>query len=382
MSLPDWLATLEQGALAEVLAVRADVCSPTEPGGWGDLAERLQQGRSVERALGRLTRPCLQVAEAATALGQDATRARITALLGGPAVAVDEALTVLERHALVWPGHGEALHVAEPLRERWPTRRGTAFDPFPPQMPTVLVDPERVELTAAARLGEFVGHAAGVLAECARRPLQAFKAAGMQPRALQRVMRAARCNEASARIALACAQRAGLLVSDGAHVRLSPGGEAFTYLPPGEQAARLLLAWWRLPSAPTRTHADDGKQLYPLSTKADCDGCVQVRHTLVTVLRGVPEGEGVHAPEDLARVLDWHRPLACAHPSHSLLPREAALLGVVAHGVLSSFGALLAAGDHAGLVRRASRLLPAFSERATIAADLMVTVRGTPSRRL
>ncbi|MEU8802305.1 helicase-associated domain-containing protein [Spirillospora sp. NPDC048819] len=385
-----WLATLEKGALAEVLAARSDVCGPTEPGGWDELAERLQQRQSVERALRRLTRPCVQVAEAAATLGQDATRSRITVLLDGPDAAVDEALTTLERHALVWPGPGGVLHVAETLCERWPARGDAAwpgpFDPLPPGPPTVPIGPERVELTAAARLGEFTGHAAAMLAECRRRPLQAFRVAGVKPRALQRVTLAARCGEASARLALACAQRAGLLVNDGTHIGLSPGGDAFTFLPPGEQAARLLFAWWTLPSAPTRARSNDGKQLYALGAKADCDGCVQVRHELVTVLQGVPEGRGVHAPEDLGRVLDWHRPLACDHPTsrppHSAPLQEALLLGLVAHGALSSFGALLAAGDHGGLAREASRVLPAFSDRATIAADLMVTVRGTPSRPL
>src|SRR3569833_1082814 len=324
--LLDWLSTLDQGALAGVLAVRPDVCGPTEPGGpreaaepggLGELAERLQQRQSVEQALKRLTRPCAQVAETAAALGPDATRASITALLGGPDAAVDDALTALERHALVWPGHGGVLHVAGTLRERWPVRHEEAwrpsFDPFPPELPTVTVDPERVELTAAARLGEFVGHVAGVLAECARRPLQVFKAAGIRPKALERVMAAARCDEASARLALACAQRAGLLVSDGTHVRLSPGGDAFTFLPSGEQAARLLFAWWRLPSTPTRTRSDDGRQRHPLREKAVCGGCVEVRRELVRVLRGVPEGQGVRTRQDLARTLAWRRALDSDH---------------------------------------------------------------------
>ncbi|MFB4306853.1 helicase-associated domain-containing protein [Actinomadura sp. GTD37] len=385
--LPVWLATLEQDVLAEVLAARADVCGPSEPDGWDALAERLQRTESVERALKRLTRPCLQVAEAAATLGQDATRARITASLDGPGAAVDDALAVLERHALVWPGHGGTLHAAQPLCERWPARGGAAwrgpFEPSPPGLPTVPAGPERVEPAAAARLGEFVGHVAGTLIECGRRPLQVFKVAGMQPRALRRVMRAARCGEAAARLAVACAQRAGLLAGDGTHIGLSPEGGAFTFLPPGEQAARLLLAWWRLPSAPTRTRSDDGKPLYLLGAKADCDGCVQVRHELATVLRRVPEGRGVQAPGALARALGWHRPLACDHgsgrPPHGALLQEAVLLGLVAHGALSSFGALLAAGDHGGLAREAARALPAFADRATIGPDLMVTVRGTPS---
>lgn len=388
--LLDWLVTLEQGALAEVLAARPDVCGPTEPGGLADLAERLQQRQSVEWALRRLTRPCVQVAETAAALGQDATRARITALMGGPGAAVDDALTILERYALVWPVDGGVLHVAETLRERWPARRGAAgrapFDPFPPGLPTVPVDPERVELTADARLGEFVEQVAGMLAECARRPLQVFKTAGMQPRAFERVTAAARCDKASARLALACAQHAGLLVSDETHVRLSPEGDAFTFLPPGDQAAWLLLAWWRLPSTPTRTRSDDGKQLHPLSAKAVCDGCIEVRHELVRVLRGMPDGQGVRARKDLARTLDWHRALTCDHatgnPPHGALLGEAELLGLVAHQVLSSYGALLAAGDHAGLTRRASWLRSASSDRATIAPDLEVTVRGRPSRWL
>lgn len=385
-----WLAALEQDALAELLAFRPDVCEPTEPGGLGDLARRLQQRESAERALKRLTRPCLQAAEAASSLGQEVTRARITALLDEPGIALDDALTTLERHALVWPGRGEVLHVAETLRERWPPRRGAEwrapFDPFPPELPTVPVGPERVEQTAAARLGEFLGHVEGLLAECARRPLQVFKVAGMQPKALGRVMRAVPCGEASARLALACARHAGLLVSDETHVHLSPECEAFRALSPGEQATRLLFAWWRLPSTPTRTRTEDDKQLYPLSAKAACEGCVQVRHQLVTVLRGMPDGQGVQAPEDLARTLDWHRPLACDHatgrPPHSTLLREALLLGLIAHGALSPFGKILATADHASLTQEASRLLPAFAEKATITPALRVTVQGTPSRRL
>ncbi len=387
--LPDWLGTLDQGALAEVLAARPDVCGPTEPAGLGDLAARLQESRSVKRALVRLTRPGAQVAEAAAALGPDATRVRITALLGGPGAAVDEALTALARHALVWPGRGEVLHVAEPLRERRPTRREAAwtapFDPFPPVLPTVPVDSERVAPAAAARLGEFVGQVARMLAECARRPLGVFKAAGLRPKAFERVMAAAHCDEASARLALACAQQAALLVSDETHVRLSPSGDAFTFLPPGEQAARLLAAWWGLPSTPTRTPSGDGKRPNPLGARADCDGCVPVRRELARVLRDLPDGQGVQAPEDLARTLDWHRPLACddsGHPPHSALLGEAVQLGLVAYGVLTPYGELLAAGDHAGLARRASRLRLEFADRATIGADLTVTVRGTPSRWL
>ncbi|TDD40183.1 hypothetical protein E1287_01300 [Actinomadura sp. KC06] len=374
--LPDWLATLEHDALAEVLAARIDVCGPPAPRGWADLAGRLQQKQSVDRALKRMTRPCVQVAETAAALGRDATTASIAESLDGPASAVDDALSALKQHALVWPGHDGVLHVADPLLERWPTRRGTAakapFDPYPPRLPTVPVDPERVERTAATRLKEFVAYASETLAECTRRPLQVFKVAGMQPKALQRVMRSARCNEASARLALACAQRAGLFVNDGTHIHLSPGGEAFTLLPPGEQAARLLFAWWTLPSAPTRTRLDDGKQLYPLSPKAACDGCVQMRRELAKVMQGVPEGQGVQAPEHLAKVLHWHRPLACEHvsdrPPRGML-QEAVLLGLIAHGALSSFGTLLAAGDHDGLARGASRVLPVFRDPATSGPD-------------
>ena len=387
--LLDWLVTLEQGALAEVLAARPDACGPTEPGGLDDLAARLQQRQSVEQALKRLTRPCIQVAETAAALGQDATRARVMALLGGPDAAVDDALTALERHALVWSGHGGVLHVAETLRERWPARGATwkaPFEPFPPGLPAVPVDPERVTMTATGQLDEFVGYVARILAESARRPLQVFKAAGVKPRALERVTRTAGCNEEAARLALACAQHAGLFVGDGTHIRLSPEGDAFTFLPTGEQAARLLFAWWRLPSTPTCTRSEDGKLLHPLSPKAVCDGCVQVRHELARVLQGMPEGQGVQVPADLAMRLDWHRALACDHasgrPPHSALLKEAVLLGLVAHGVLSSFGMFLAAGDHSGLTRTTSRLLPAFSDRATIAPDLTVTVQGTPSRWL
>ncbi|WP_131738374.1 helicase-associated domain-containing protein [Actinomadura roseirufa] len=384
--LRGWLATLDQDALAEVLKARPDVCGPGEPDGWGDLAGRLQERRSVERALKRLTRPCLQVVETVAVLGEDATEVRVTARLGDP----DEALAALERHALVWPGHDGALHIAETLREWWTTHGGAVgrapFEPDGPRLPTMPVDQERVRLAAGARLGEFVGLVSRMLDVCEQEPLQVFRA-GVKVQALKRVTRVAAYNEASARLAVACAHNAGLLVSDGTDMRLSPAVEAFRLLPVSEQAVRLLFAWWRLPSAPTRTRSDDGGRLNVLSPKADCEGCVQMRRELVTVLREwVSEGRGVRTPEGLAKALDWHRPLACDHdsgdPPHGALLEEAVLLGLVAHGVLSSFGALLAEGDHAGLMREASGVPSPFSERATIGPDLRLTVQGTPSRRL
>ncbi|GAA0271169.1 helicase-associated domain-containing protein [Cryptosporangium japonicum] len=72
---------LDRAALAELIAARPDAVSWPEPRSLTDFAERLGAVHSVQRALARVDRAGLQLAEAMAALGGAATEPRLAELL-------------------------------------------------------------------------------------------------------------------------------------------------------------------------------------------------------------------------------------------------------------------------------------------------------------
>lgn len=122
--LTAWLSTLEPGQLTLVLAARPDVVAEPVPCSLEELAERLQRPASVSLALHRLPLPCLQAAEALTALGTHAGADELAALLGTTEQELDNVLGTLAGHALVWPDKQARLHMTAPLRQIWPAPLG------------------------------------------------------------------------------------------------------------------------------------------------------------------------------------------------------------------------------------------------------------------
>ena len=127
-TLAAWLGGLDGYRLARVLTLREDAASAPEPRSVSELADRLQRPGSVALALPHLTLPCLQAAEALTALGGRATRDSLAELLGStsPAAlhALDATLEGLSDRALVWPDGNGVLHMAAPLMQAWSTPLG------------------------------------------------------------------------------------------------------------------------------------------------------------------------------------------------------------------------------------------------------------------
>ncbi|WP_347877159.1 helicase-associated domain-containing protein [Streptomyces sp. 8K308] len=123
-----WLSTLDEERLHRVLRDRPDAAAAPEPRALGELADRLQRPGSVALAVARLPLPALQVAEAVAALGEHGDRAALAALLGQrderAVRRLDEALTTLADHALVWPADSDELRMATALREAWETPLG------------------------------------------------------------------------------------------------------------------------------------------------------------------------------------------------------------------------------------------------------------------
>jgi hypothetical protein len=103
-----WLRGLGPERLAAILRHRPDLAGPPVPMTLSELADRLSHRESAFAAMRRLDRPTLQVAEALTALGNEADRATLDRLLLGPdgtdparAEAVTRALQTLSDHGLL-----------------------------------------------------------------------------------------------------------------------------------------------------------------------------------------------------------------------------------------------------------------------------------------
>ncbi|MFG1920800.1 helicase-associated domain-containing protein [Cryptosporangium sp. NPDC048952] len=108
---------LDRDALAALIAARPDAAAWPEPRTLTDLAQRLGAVHSVQRALGRVNRAGLQVAEAMAALGGVATEERLSQLLDVDDVELfAETLATLSALALVVRAEDGSLVLVAPLR--------------------------------------------------------------------------------------------------------------------------------------------------------------------------------------------------------------------------------------------------------------------------
>ncbi|BCJ57172.1 helicase-associated domain-containing protein [Micromonospora endophytica] len=119
-SLAVFLRTLTEAQLTSLVATRRDVTLEPAPQTTEQLAARLLHPASMAAACALLTLPQLQVGEAASALGDGWSSARLATLVGAPEDDADlaAALRRLTELALIWPlDDGFAASHLEPL---WP----------------------------------------------------------------------------------------------------------------------------------------------------------------------------------------------------------------------------------------------------------------------
>lgn len=320
-------------------------------------------------------------------------------------------LDVLER--LVWgPPYGQVT--AEPAAHlRWlldrglllPTAPGTvvlprevalhlragrahrAPEPAPPAVqPLVTHRPQVVDATAAGQAYTALTTVEELLKEWDEGGPAVLRAGGLSVRDLKRTAVALDVSEPVAAFWVELAYAAGLLASDGEadeRYAATPEYDEWLERPPAERWARLAQAWL----AATRTSGVVGgrdlkeRALSALGPGLDRSAAPEVRHRVLTLLAGLPEGAAPDAEAVLAR-LRWERPLrgpqGASGPHHpqsahsspqgaqggrsphgeddlrSRLARwtltEAELLGVTGRGALSAHGRALlgAAADRPG----------------------------------
>jgi len=121
-SLTEHLVTFDEPSLTTLLSRRPDALRGAEPRDLAELGELLNHPASLYVVLSRLTRPCLQLAEAAAALGTGATRARLLSFLDntgcserGQDADVDDVLSELYAVAVAWPGARDRIGMPDAL---------------------------------------------------------------------------------------------------------------------------------------------------------------------------------------------------------------------------------------------------------------------------
>ncbi|CQR63398.1 helicase C-terminal domain-containing protein [Streptomyces leeuwenhoekii] len=386
-ALPRALASLREQALVwggddrlrlvrtarELLAPSPQHPSPT---GLGPTAQEATAGMSPGRVQEILTAAGLpsthdsvSAVAALTALFTD--RARMAELLAGaPAASLD----VLER--LAWgPPYGQVT--ADPAPHlRWlldrglllPTAPGTvvlprevalhlrggrahrAPEPLPPPVTAAATHrPQVVDATAAGQALAALATVEDLLKDWDEGGPAVLRAGGLSVRDLKRTAVALDVPEPVAAFWVELAYAAGLLASDGEadeRYAATPAYDEWRELPPAERWARLAGAWLAATRTAGLVGGRDAKDraLSALGPGLDRSAAPEVRHRVLTLLAGLPEGAAPAEESVLAR-LAWERPQRREEDLRTRLARwtltEAELLGVTGRGALSAPGRAL-----------------------------------------
>ncbi|WP_189855951.1 helicase C-terminal domain-containing protein [Streptomyces poonensis] len=310
-----------------------------------------------------------------TALFTD--RARMAALLDG---APAESTAVLDR--LVWgPPYGQVT-AAPAAHLRWlldrglllPTAPGTVVlpreaalhlrggrahrepEPLAPAVGTAATHrPQAVDAAAAGQAYTALATVEELLKDWDEGGPAVLRAGGLSVRDLKRTAAALDVPEPMAVFWVELAYAAGLLASDGEadeRYAATPAYDEWLELPPAERWARLATAWLAATRTPGVVGGRDAKDrtMSALGPGLDRSAAPEVRHRVLTLLAGLPEG-AAPVPETVLARLHWERPLRGPRPSQqdddlrTRLARwtlaEAEALGVTGRGALSSHGRAL-----------------------------------------
>ncbi|NUV55043.1 DNA-binding protein [Streptomyces coelicolor] len=251
--------------------------------------------------------------------------------------APSESVEVLER--LVWgPPYGQVTADPAP-RLRWlldrglllPTAPGTVVlprevalrlragrahrttEPVPPPVAAAAAHrPQLVDATAAGQAYTALATVEELLKDWHEGGPAVLRAGGLSVRDLKRTAVALDVPEPVAAFWVELAYAAGLLASDGEadeRYAATPAYDEWRERPAGERWARLVTAWLAATRTPGLVGERDAKDrtLSALGPGLDRSAAPEVRHRVLALLAGLPEGAAPDAGSLLAR-LRWERP--------------------------------------------------------------------------
>ncbi|WP_030595734.1 helicase-associated domain-containing protein [Streptomyces fulvoviolaceus] len=226
-------------------------------------------------------------------------------------------------------------------------------EPLPPAMEAVSVHrPQVVDGTAAGQAYTALATVEELLKDWDEGGPAVLRAGGLSVRDLKRTAVALDVAEPVAAFWVELAYAAGLIASDGEadeRYAATPAHDEWLEQPPAQRWARLAEAWLTATRTSGLIGGRDTKDrtLSALGPGLDRSAAPEVRHRVLTLLTGLPEGAAPAADSVLAR-LRWERPLRGPQRDDDLRTRlaewtlsEAEMLGVTGRGALSGHGRAL-----------------------------------------
>ncbi|MCB8955118.1 MAG: helicase-associated domain-containing protein [Nocardioides sp.] len=317
-----------------------------------------------------------------------------------------EATTGTSRHTVL-PEDAETP-AEELLARRLLVPRGGGVVVLPGEVGVALrggrttVDPVDVvpDLATASRDGALVDRAgAGTAFEAVRRvellldhwglePPSALRSGGLGVRDLRATATDLQVDQAGAALLIETAYAAGLLATaadrDGNPVWIPTDlFDQWTARPDAERWTALVAAWLETPRMPSVVGQRDpaGKVWNALAPELAGVHQVESRRMALDVLAGLPPGEvlaaGTGVPS-LVRRVAWLRPRRPRTRADQVAwaVDEAAVLGLVALGGLTSYGRALLDDDRAAAERTLGALLPEPVDHVLLQADLTAVAPG------
>ncbi|OZV84404.1 hypothetical protein CA850_00645 [Micromonospora echinospora] len=326
-------------------------------------------------------------------------RARLTALASRQARPFDERGMMFGSAgvALPWAAErglvvGSAWGVEEMPREvALALREGymAAFDPQPPAVSIMRVEPEGVEREAAAAASETLAAIAAIAATISGGSVPLLKTGGLGVRELRRMAKSSGQDEDRTRLTIELLAAGGLTEASDTGLALSGAYDAFAAAEPADQLLDIVETWLAMPAcplAPAHSTAVSSRALYwDKDEEMILTGLRAL--TLRTLADVLPEGHATDASMFADR-LAWQSPVLTDQADEDLqryvtgIWREAHRLGLLAHGTATSLCRSLLTGDAGATHRQAQAMLPRSCGTVLLQNDLTAVVTGTPSANL
>jgi hypothetical protein len=271
--------------------------------------------------------------------------------------------------------------VAMVLRGTHPMGRLRSTPPLPA---TVDRGVATVDGAGAGESVEFARHLTGLLALWSEEPPPVLRAGGLGVREQRRLARQLEVGEQLAVLLVELAVGAELVTdSETTSPEWVPTTQADNWLAASTEQrwATVANAWLNLPRLPGLAGLRDDRDrlLAPLSDELRRPLAPRDRRWIVRALAELPPGAGISGPDELMGLLAWRAPRRGGRMRDDLVRwtlREAATLGVVALGAVTSAGRALVADGPAAAAKQLAAALPDPIDHVLVQADLTVVAPG------
>ncbi|WIY04262.1 helicase-associated domain-containing protein [Amycolatopsis mongoliensis] len=249
------------------------------------------------------------------------------------------------------------------------------FTPEEPEYAVTHVGAESAEATSSAAALRLLDRVSAVLELAGAEPFPLLKDGTIGARLVKKVAKETGATPAEIELAIDLAAQAGLLLADEPPPPRRGQKAPPPTLAPDPDLARpapallyrlLLTTWWE-----------------PAPPEYETDVVALVRRLVVRLLARLEPGAAIADADALARLAEWHAPMLptddlAGHVRDAL--SESELLGVVAHGAVTSAGRALL--DEEKLVEVTDELVARARTTALFGTDLTAIVPGSPDARL